>query len=94
MKVELDDILKILDPGKLPCDCCVLEEFSGLKYWRQDCDCLNNGDLAEAAGWCERRNLLDKVVTAFNSEPEGIPEIFPGTMEELENLSINHKSES
>ena len=38
---------------KPPCDCC---ELSAGGYWQQTCDCQNNGDLAEAAVWCDQQN--------------------------------------
>ena len=40
------------------CECCTKKGTE--PYWHQECDCMNQGDLADAAGWCAVANLLER----------------------------------
>jgi len=63
-RILLDDVLKILDPGKEPCDCIV--DIGG--YYVQECSCHNSGDLANVAAWCARANLCGNLRKAFYND--------------------------
>ncbi len=40
------------------CECCTKKGTE--PYWHQECDCMNQGDLADAAGWCALANMLGR----------------------------------
>lgn len=44
--------------GDPPCECITKKGTE--PYWHQECDCMNQGDLADAAGWCAKANLLGR----------------------------------
>ena len=54
-KAALEADAELGDP---PCECCTKKGTE--PYWHQECDCMNQGDLADAAGWCAEANLLGR----------------------------------
>lgn len=55
--------------GAPPCECCTKKGTE--PYWHQECDCMNQGDLADAADWCARANLIGWSPDAEKGERDG-----------------------
>ena len=55
--------------GDPPCECCTKKGTE--PYWHQECDCMNSGDLADAAGWCAGANLLERKSDEEKGEQDG-----------------------
>lgn len=53
----LDDVLKLVDPGAPPCDCC--HEVDGA--WTFDCNCQNFGYIAGASQFCSAKTLMKNI---------------------------------
>lgn len=52
---------ELLQLYEQPCGCCVLID----KYWQQECDCHNSGDLANSEAWCVKKNNVTAVAQAL-----------------------------
>lgn len=71
--IEKSDLLECI-PGYTPspCDCCAQIQTPPYLHYVDGCDCGNPGDTIEAAGWCERMNMADKL-DALLEELSSVP---------------------
>ena len=53
--------------GDPPCDCITVQGG----YWREECDCGNNGDLARASAWCQEMNTRNQIAAAIRALGDG-----------------------